>query len=183
MTKKTIPITGGCLCGAVRYSSDEAPVDVSYCHCRMCQKSCGNPYFLGAFISKKSFRFTSGKPKYYKSSGFPESERGFCSDCGTPLIFRDLTDTHAIYIATLDHPEEWPPTLCHSGMESKIPWDTISDELPCWETGSDAEFNKSREEYEKLKALLSEGVLTQDGFDEKLEYLFEFGPKTHSLAT
>lgn len=43
MTEKTIPITGGCLCGAVRYESSEPSVDVSYCHYRMCQKSSGNP--------------------------------------------------------------------------------------------------------------------------------------------
>ena len=58
MPEKTMPITGGCLCGAVRYLSTKAPVDVSFCHCRMCQKSSGNPYFLSAFIPKKTFRFT-----------------------------------------------------------------------------------------------------------------------------
>ena len=52
MSKKTMPITGGCLCGGVRYESENRPVDVSYCHCRMCQQSSGNPYFPGAFIPK-----------------------------------------------------------------------------------------------------------------------------------
>lgn len=178
MSEKTLPVTGGCLCGAVRYESVCPPDDVSYCHCRMCQQSCGNPSFLAAFIQKKTFRFTRGEPKYYRSSGFPEFERGFCSECGSPLIFRDLTDSHAIYIGTLDHPDEWPPTLCHSGMESRIPWDTINDELPCWDTGSDPEFNKSRAEYNKLTALLNEGSVTQEELDQQMKILFENGPKT-----
>ena len=178
MPEKTMPITGGCLCGAVRYLSTKAPVDVSYCHCRMCQKSSGNPYFLSAFIPKKTFRFTSGEPKYYRSPGFPEAERGFCPECGTPLIFRDLTDAHAKYIATLDHPEDWPPTYCHSGMESRIPWDVIHDDLPCWETENDPEFNQGRGEYERLKTLFSEGALTKVEFDHKLNLLFENGPET-----
>ena len=134
--------TGGCLCGAVRYESEEPPYDVSYCHCRMCQKSSGNPYFLGALIRAKAFRFTRGEPKFYKSSAW--AERGFCAECGTPLIFRDGTENYAVYIGTLDHPEDWPPTLCHSGMESRIPWDTIHDDLPCWNTEDDPDYSAAR---------------------------------------
>ena len=96
MTDKTLPVTGGCLCGAIRFQSTNAPYAVSYCHCRICQKSCGNPYFLGAFFSVDGFRFTKGEPKYFRSSDW--AERGFCADCGTPIIFRDGTDAYAIYI-------------------------------------------------------------------------------------
>ncbi len=142
MGDKTMPVTGGCLCGAVRYESSDPSVDVSYCHCRMCQRASGNPYFLGAFIPVTAFRFTRGEPKFYKSSAW--AERGFCAECGTPLLFRDGTDTHAVYIGTLDHPEDWPPTLCHSGMESRIPWDSINDDLPCWRTEDDPEYIAAR---------------------------------------
>ena len=108
----------------------------------MCQKSCGNPYFLGTFIHVDGFSFMKGEPKYFQSSDW--AERGFCADCGTPLIFRDGTDAHTIYIATLDQPEEWPPTLCHSGMENRIPWDTIHDDLPRWNTEDDPDFIEAR---------------------------------------
>jgi len=33
-------------------------------------------------------------------------------------------------VGTLDHPEDWPPTWEHSGIESKVPWFEISDDLP-----------------------------------------------------
>ncbi len=43
MSDKTTPITGGCLCGAVRYESEEPPTDSNYCHCRICQRTSGAP--------------------------------------------------------------------------------------------------------------------------------------------
>ena len=85
---------------------------------------------------------------------------------------------NAIYIATLDHPEDWPPTYRHSGMESRIPWDAIHDDLPCWETENDPDFNQGRGEYERLNILFSEGALTQGEFDQELNLLFENGPVT-----
>ncbi len=178
MPDKTIPITGGCFCGALRYHSSEPPSEVPYCHCRMCQQSSGNPYMLIAIISKKAFQFTQGEPKYFSLPSSPWAERGFCAECGTTVIFRDFTESHGIYIGTLDHPEEWPPTGWHSGVESRIPWDTIHDKLPCWETESDPEFNETREEFEKLSAQLKEGLLTEEAFAQQIKSLFENGPST-----
>jgi hypothetical protein len=89
-----------------------------------------------AAFPAKAFSVTQGRPKYYKSSEW--AQRGFCSDCGTPLIFHDLTDTIGIMVGSLDHPEDWPPDIGHSGMEIYIPWFQIDDRLPQGPTeGSD----------------------------------------------
>ena len=37
-------LTGGCQCGRVRYAFSGAPVDVTVCHCRMCQMAVGGPF-------------------------------------------------------------------------------------------------------------------------------------------
>ena len=131
MSDKTMPVTGGCMCGAVRYEASEPPFDAHYCHCRMCQKASAAPVMAHAFVSSDVFRFTQGEPKFYKSS--PIGERGFCADCGTLLLFRPLipewSDWITIPIANLDHPENLPPER-HFGTESQIAWFEIQDDLP-----------------------------------------------------
>src|SRR5262245_25678266 len=44
---KKVPVTGGCLCGEIRYKVTEPSLDNNYCHCRMCQKFSGAPFTAG----------------------------------------------------------------------------------------------------------------------------------------
>ena len=131
MMDKPEPVTGGCLCGAVRYEVNGSLFDAHYCHCRKCQKASGAPAIAGAFLSSEAFRLTQGTPKFYKSS--PIAERGFCGDCGTYLIYRPLiaewSDWIIITIASFDRPEILPPQR-HYGIEGKIAWFDTQDDLP-----------------------------------------------------
>ena len=89
MTEETKPVlTGGCQCGAIRFALKAAPIKVSICHCRMCQKAAGAPFASFADIDKGDFAWTRGKPAAFKSSSI--AERDFCRDCGTPLSFRRI---------------------------------------------------------------------------------------------
>lgn len=124
-------ITGGCLCGAIRYEISEPPFDPHYCHCRVCQKVSGAPAIAGAFISKDALRFTPSEPKLYRSS--PIVERGFCADCGSYLLYRPLiaewSDWLIIMIASLDRPEQVVPAR-HYGIESQLAWFDPQNDLP-----------------------------------------------------
>ena len=139
MGDKTLPITGGCMCGAIRYEATEPPQEVGYCHCRMCQKGTGNLFYPYAAFRSDAFRFTQGEPKFYKSSAW--LERGFCANCGTQVAERYLkgSDSVPVSIGSLDHPEDWPPSN-HLGVESQIPWLTIHDDLPRMRTEEDPDF-------------------------------------------
>ena len=129
MGEKTMPVTGGCLCGAVRYESPQPPNWVGYCHCRMCQQAYGALYGLFAQLQGEAFRFTQGEPTYYQSS--PLAKRGFCTNCGSPVDFwYEGNPDPGVLIGTLDHPEDWPPDRGHNGIESKVPWHVITDDLP-----------------------------------------------------
>ena len=44
---KKVPVTGGCLCGEIRYRVTEPVLDTNFCHCRMCQKFSGAPFTAG----------------------------------------------------------------------------------------------------------------------------------------
>jgi adenylate cyclase len=124
---RQVPVTGGCLCGEIRYRVTEPPLDTNFCHCRMCQKFTGAPVSVGSTYPDRAVRFTKGEPRYYKSSPF--AERGFCANCGSSLTYRPLappvTPAWAnwilIYTGSLDNPAANAPTW-HLGVESQMPW-------------------------------------------------------------
>jgi len=121
MSAETKPLlTGGCQCGAIRFALTAAPVKISICHCRMCQKASGAPFASFADIEKRDFSWTRGKPAAFKSSTI--AERDFCRDCGTPLSFRRI-DGERIEIMTgaFDRPDRVIPTRQY-GTESRLGW-------------------------------------------------------------
>lgn len=121
MTAETRTVlTGGCQCGAVRFALKAAPIRVSICHCRMCQKASGAPFASFADIAKGDFAWTRGKPAAFRSSSI--AERDFCAHCGTPLSFRRIDGSRIeIMTGTFDHPDWVVPTRQY-GSESRLGW-------------------------------------------------------------
>jgi len=70
--------TGGCLCGAVRYSVRGAPVHVRRCHCADCRKESGSAFSVYALWPVEAFEL-SGEISSYDG-------RGFCPRCGSRLL-------------------------------------------------------------------------------------------------
>jgi len=56
-------LSGGCLCGAVRYELQSAPFDCGWCHCRTCQLNSGAPAMVFATVPEGDFVWTSGAEK------------------------------------------------------------------------------------------------------------------------
>ena len=124
-------ITGGCLCGAVRYELDPVPGSNTCCHCRMCQKATGAPVVGITLLPIDAIRYTSGQPKAYKSSDI--AERGFCAECGTSLYYRAfLAELIGILTATLDNPNHYPFDG-HYGVEGQLNWISFDDDSPRYE--------------------------------------------------
>ena len=140
-TAKSEPITGGCLCGAIRYEVTGPEIDAGFCHCRMCQRFSGGPVIAWASFPREALQFTQGEPKYHRSSqggpkyyeSSPIAERGFCSNCGSSLTYRglipQLSDWIFVCVGCFDHPETFAPTW-HLGIESQMPWLDVHDDLP-----------------------------------------------------
>lgn len=122
------PIKGGCLCGAVRYRIDAAPLWTAYCHCRSCRRATGAPVaaFVGAAAS--SVTFTSGDRAIHESS--PGVRRGFCASCGTPLTYESYEAPGEIhfYTGTCDDPDSLPPAR-HVWCEAALAWFDTDDAL------------------------------------------------------
>ncbi|MFN8908574.1 MAG: GFA family protein [Betaproteobacteria bacterium] len=105
---------GKCLCGAVHFWSDEAPVFELLCHCRDCQRATGSAYAPVAFFTEKALK-VSGEVKYYESLGSSGKRigRGFCPTCGSNLFGRleKLPGLLSIRAGALDDPNQFHPKL------------------------------------------------------------------------
>jgi hypothetical protein len=113
-------MTGGCQCGAVRYRTEMAPFNVHLCHCRMCQKAVGGAFAVICPVLKSKFQVTRGTMSYFASSDI--ARRGFCKNCGTPLVFEyPHVEDIGVLGGTFDHPELVPPVVQY-GNESRMPW-------------------------------------------------------------
>nr|WP_280115483.1 GFA family protein [Roseibium hamelinense] len=111
VTEKAIH-TGGCQCGAVRFRVGGDLSEASICHCRMCQKAFGNFFAPLVDARHEDLTWTRGEPSYFASSDVVD--RGFCSTCGTPLVFayRDYP-LIGLAIGAFDDPGAIPVTKQH----------------------------------------------------------------------
>ena len=93
-----LPLTGGCLCGTVRFELDELPLSARYCHCTRCQRRTGTAASASARIVPGSLRVISGEDAlgaFEPADGFAKV---FCSLCGAHLWSRDPNDPTALSI-------------------------------------------------------------------------------------
>jgi hypothetical protein len=134
----TAAFEGGCLCGAVRFSCAREPSLVSYCHCRMCQKVTGSAFSVMANFPTPELVWTGRQRKLYRSS--PLAVRGFCPECGTPLSFQYGDSPHtSVAVGALDDPERVRP-MQHGGIESRVSWLELHDDLPRERTDDDPDY-------------------------------------------
>ena len=120
-------LSGGCLCGAVRYEIDRV-FDVVYCHCTLCRRSTGAPVLACANVERGAFRLTQGTPREFRSSD--EGDRCFCGACGSALYFAARDRRYvSVHVGTLDDPEQAPPRI-HQCIETRLSWLALADDLP-----------------------------------------------------
>jgi hypothetical protein len=88
-----LPLTGGCLCGGVRFELHAAPDGASYCHCTRCQRRTGTGASANAGVDGDALRITQGT-QLVKSWRHPDGgfEKCFCSECGSHLFSRNPDD-------------------------------------------------------------------------------------------
>jgi hypothetical protein len=86
-------LTGGCLCGGVRFELSAPPDGASYCHCTRCQRRTGTGASANAAVDGTAFRITRGtelvKCWRHPDGGF---EKCFCRECGSHLFSRNPED-------------------------------------------------------------------------------------------
>ena len=130
-------VTGGCLCGSVRYEINEKPRGVVNCHCSKCRKFHGN---FGAYTSIKYPSLTLLEQrglKWYQSitDETPNVYRGFCGKCGSSLFWHPRDQERiAVAAGSLDDPIKLQ-TIGHVWISQMSKYYQINDDLPKFEKG------------------------------------------------
>ena len=124
-------LTGGCMCGAVRYELRSDPFDCGWCHCRTCQLNSGAPAMVFASVQHGDWVAFEGhdKVRTIRSSSF--GRRASCAECGTPLYMQvdHQPETTDFSVATLDDPGAIAPEF-HIFWSSKVGWFNPGSDLP-----------------------------------------------------
>jgi hypothetical protein len=118
-------ISGGCLCGAVRYECNAEPLGTAICHCTHCQKVSGSAFSVNVVVPAPSLTWQGQSLASYADkgeSGKPLS-RKFCRNCGSSLATETEALPGAIIIkaGTLDD-KSWLKPNYHIWTNSAQPW-------------------------------------------------------------
>lgn len=125
--------TGGCHCGAIRYSVESDAEHHALCHCTDCRRWAGAP-MVGWIAFKDADVTVTGEPKTYQSSD--QATRQFCGTCGTGLFYRNesiLPGIVDIQSGTLDAPAENAPQA-EIMVKDRLSWLDDVAGLPKFET-------------------------------------------------
>ena len=121
---------GSCLCGAVAFRWSAPSRWCSHCHCHLCQRAHGAAFVTWIGIEAADCLIEGGDAlSWYASSA--DSERGFCSNCGSTLFFRSQRWPGELHVAlaNVDSEADLAPAA-HTYWESHVPWFPFADDLP-----------------------------------------------------
>jgi len=125
-------VTGGCLCGAVRYEANPRQDTAYYCHCRDCQIGSSSAFTVAVFTDEEDFQLLSGELTTYSKTADSGRvvNRLFCPQCGTPLTWtgEGFPGVVLVSLSSLDDPESFRPV--HEGWtDSALSWCRIREDI------------------------------------------------------
>jgi hypothetical protein len=133
----TAIVTGGCLCGAVRYEYRGDIGTAGYCHCNDCRRTSGSAFGVSVHVLAAGFRIVAGEPKGYTKSG--DSGRAvtryFCANCGSPLYTAPPRHPDLVFLkaGSLDDPSLVKPDR-EAWTRSRVGWAAIAPDVASYET-------------------------------------------------
>ena len=122
-------LSGGCLCGAVRFEV-RPPLGVAgYCHCTRCQRRTGAAASPQARVEPGSVTVTQGAKhvrEYTPDDGFAKA---FCSSCGASLWARDPDEDEpfSVRLGAFDSDPGVRPSY-HQFVDYAAPWEPLPDD-------------------------------------------------------
>ncbi len=132
-------ITGGCLCGEIRYECQGEPLRSFICHCTDCQQFTGSVFAAVLIFSKESFRILSGTPKGHAVTAESGNriERQCCSHCGAGLfaVLDKRPDSISVQAGFIDDKAAFKPSF-QVWTRSQVDAIRVNDDLKKFEKSS-----------------------------------------------
>jgi len=130
MDRETSTLTGGCVCGKVRYRTDGPPLRITVCHCTWCQRRTGTAFGTECVfpIDRVTVVDSSFMRSYRHRSDLSGRwvEQDFCAECGSNIGLRleAVPDIRSLSIGSFDDKEWLDATslpVRHVFTRSKLP--------------------------------------------------------------
>jgi hypothetical protein len=126
-------LTGGCLCGAVRFEVTGPARSANYCHCHRCQRRTGAAWSANASYAAEDFHIVQGAELV---EGWDPGDGGarkcFCRTCGGHLFSESGRGVGVRLGAFDDDPGVRPQW--RQWLSSAAPWEPVPDDgLPRYE--------------------------------------------------
>ena len=132
--RQEVTYSGGCQCGAVRYSIAAETLTAYACHCRECQKQSASAFGISVpiFVSSLDIK---GETKSWRrptdSSSYTDCH--FCPECGSRLYHAGANRPGMVTIkgGSLDEASSLSP-VAHIWTDRAVDWLDLSDAVPRW---------------------------------------------------
>lgn len=131
-TVNTIPRTGGCDCGALRYEiAGPAALHVYACHCLSCQTRSSSAFAEHALLPEADLTVTGALTAWTRESDGLALEETFCAQCLTRIFNRNsaLPGMAFLRAGTLDDSAGLVP-MAHIWVDRKQGWLALPKDVP-----------------------------------------------------
>lgn len=125
--------SGGCACGAVRYSIPGPTLVELHCQCRHCQQRTGTGHGSYVIFGHRDRLRISGEVRTWSlpSDSGSLKTHAFCPECGAPVyvLLGDRPANICIHSGSLDDPELFEPQFVVYAARA-LSWDRLDPALP-----------------------------------------------------
>ena len=138
VSKPSLPMAGGCSCGAIRYELTSFPLLLYTCNCTDCQTASGSAFALNMPVETNGFRITRGEPKPWRhvSPSGVAVISWFCGECGGRIYGErsGRPESMNLRAGTLDD-TGWLKPIGHFYLKSAQVWIQPAEGAECHEIG------------------------------------------------